>query len=102
MPKLKTTNRFSYDWVSDATRADYDAMLDADALAFLRSVPVTAGGRPLEKSFQGWWMTKGPTSFATPDDTFRYRRELWARVRAIVVNRELLATPEAAPPEPAP
>ncbi len=83
MHKTTTSNLFSYDWLTDSTRADYDALLDADALAYTQwRMRRTPPAHMSETTFRGWWNTVGPTTFATPDDAFRYRRELWVRVQA--------------------
>jgi hypothetical protein len=89
-PRTKTTHRFSYDWVSDATRADYEAMLDVDAVRFAQWRHRTHGPTmpSLERSFRAWWLTVGPTSFATPDDAFRYKRELWACLERAAALRD--------------
>lgn len=81
MPKLKSSKLFSYGWVTDKTRADYDAMLDADALSFVQWMHRTQAdaSMTLKRRFSAWWLTKGPTAFATPDDAFRYKRELFDR-----------------------
>jgi hypothetical protein len=76
-----SSNLFSYGWVTEVTRPDYDAMLLADGVAFY----TWRAGRPslsLAGHFKAWWNTKGPTAFATPDDAFRYKRELWAAVES--------------------
>ncbi len=89
--------RFSYSMVHDEeTRALYQQMLanDADRIVAWRDNPKTPTRRFLspERLVAAWWLQRGPTRFATTEDSLQYRRELTAKYGwdlVTVMNSEL-------------
>ncbi len=71
---------FDYQWVITGTEREYLAVLDKYAEQYEAYCRKTKRDPVKARSFQGWWMLKGPTAFKTPEQAGRFRRELMLRI----------------------
>lgn len=71
---------------------DYQELLRRMGVMFIRYRLKAWEGfasKPLNKQFEIWWHAKGPTGFRTTEDSFRFRRELFAVIERMIQGGEL-------------